>query len=154
MTNGNQYQPFTAIAAAKEGDDVQLAVIAIASDQQGIEPGSSLVSQSEEVCWSDFNEESTSTLLDRARALLNTNESIGRLRGRFHEFYPSGAPMVGEPVPQGGVGLSVGPARLGDAQAAQTIRFAGIQRQYGGRIQRELGREVIRSIRLFGDLRQ
>ncbi len=34
-----------------------------------------------------------------ARLLLDTHESIGRLRGRFHDFYISGTPMVGEPVP-------------------------------------------------------
>jgi uracil-DNA glycosylase family 4 len=34
-----------------------------------------------------------------AQTLLNTTESIGRLRGRFHDFYTSGTPMVGEPTP-------------------------------------------------------
>jgi uracil-DNA glycosylase len=34
-----------------------------------------------------------------AQTLLNTKESIGRLRGRFHDFYPSGSAMVGEPIP-------------------------------------------------------
>jgi DNA polymerase len=34
-----------------------------------------------------------------AQTLLNSTDSIGRLRGRFHEFYPSGAPMVGESIP-------------------------------------------------------
>lgn len=34
-----------------------------------------------------------------ARTLLNTKESIGRLRGRFHDFYVSGTPMMGEPTP-------------------------------------------------------
>lgn len=33
------------------------------------------------------------------RLLLNTNESIGRLRGRFHDFFPSGTPMVGDAIP-------------------------------------------------------
>jgi len=34
-----------------------------------------------------------------AQTLLGTHESIGRLRGRFHDFYPSGTPMIGPPVP-------------------------------------------------------
>ncbi len=34
-----------------------------------------------------------------AQTLLNTKESIGRLRGRFHEFYPSGSPMEGPSIP-------------------------------------------------------
>jgi DNA polymerase len=34
-----------------------------------------------------------------ARTLLNTNEGIGRLRGRFHDFYISGTSMVGAPTP-------------------------------------------------------
>ena len=34
-----------------------------------------------------------------AQTLLNTKEAIGRLRGRFHDFYTSGVPMVGDPVP-------------------------------------------------------
>jgi DNA polymerase len=34
-----------------------------------------------------------------AKTLLNTGESIGRLRGRFHDFYISGLPGVGAAVP-------------------------------------------------------
>lgn len=34
-----------------------------------------------------------------AQTLLGTHESIGRLRGRFHDFSPSGTPMIGQPVP-------------------------------------------------------
>ncbi|MBN1347077.1 MAG: uracil-DNA glycosylase [Phycisphaerae bacterium] len=34
-----------------------------------------------------------------AQTLLGTKESIGRLRGRFHDFYPSGAAGMGDPVP-------------------------------------------------------
>jgi len=34
-----------------------------------------------------------------AQTLLNTKESIGRLRGRFHNFYISGSPLVGPPTP-------------------------------------------------------
>ena len=34
-----------------------------------------------------------------AQTLLNTTESIGRLRGRFHDFYPSGSALIGKPVP-------------------------------------------------------
>jgi len=34
-----------------------------------------------------------------ARTLLQTNESIGRLRGRFHDFHPSGTALIGEAVP-------------------------------------------------------
>ncbi|MCK6457804.1 MAG: uracil-DNA glycosylase [Phycisphaerae bacterium] len=34
-----------------------------------------------------------------AQTLLNTRESIGKLRGRFHDFYPSGSALVGDPVP-------------------------------------------------------
>ncbi len=34
-----------------------------------------------------------------AQTLLQTVESIGRLRGRFHNFYTSGSPMVGDPTP-------------------------------------------------------
>jgi DNA polymerase len=34
-----------------------------------------------------------------ARTLLQTNESVGRLRGRFHDFYPSGTALIGDPVP-------------------------------------------------------
>ena len=34
-----------------------------------------------------------------AQTLLNTKEAIGRLRGRFHDFYTSGAPTIGDCVP-------------------------------------------------------
>jgi uracil-DNA glycosylase family 4 len=34
-----------------------------------------------------------------ARTLLETTESIGRLRGRFHDFYPSGTPLAGGAIP-------------------------------------------------------
>lgn len=34
-----------------------------------------------------------------AKTLLNTTESIGRLRGRFHEYYPSGSNGVGPWIP-------------------------------------------------------
>ncbi len=34
-----------------------------------------------------------------ARTLLQTRESIGRLRGRFHDYYPSGSALVGDAVP-------------------------------------------------------
>jgi len=34
-----------------------------------------------------------------AQTLLGTKEGIGRLRGRFHDFYPSGTSMIGEPIP-------------------------------------------------------
>lgn len=34
-----------------------------------------------------------------ARTLLQTTDSIGRLRGRFHDFYLSGIAGVGEPIP-------------------------------------------------------
>ncbi len=34
-----------------------------------------------------------------AQTLLETNQSIGKLRGRFHDFYPSGAEGVGRKVP-------------------------------------------------------
>ncbi|MCG3138115.1 MAG: hypothetical protein HJJLKODD_01975 [Phycisphaerae bacterium] len=34
-----------------------------------------------------------------AQTLLNTKESIGRLRGRFHDFYISGSPGIGPSVP-------------------------------------------------------
>jgi len=34
-----------------------------------------------------------------AQTLLGTKEAIGRLRGRFHDFYTSGAPMIGDCVP-------------------------------------------------------
>ncbi len=34
-----------------------------------------------------------------SQTLLNTTESIGRLRGRFHNFYASGTPLVGDPTP-------------------------------------------------------
>jgi uracil-DNA glycosylase family 4 len=34
-----------------------------------------------------------------ARTLLETTESIGRLRGRFHDFYPSGTPLTGGAIP-------------------------------------------------------
>jgi len=33
-----------------------------------------------------------------SQTLLETKEAIGRLRGRFHDFYPSGTPLIGEPV--------------------------------------------------------
>lgn len=33
-----------------------------------------------------------------AQTLLGTNESIGRLRGRFHDFYPSGGALIGQPI--------------------------------------------------------
>lgn len=33
------------------------------------------------------------------QTLLNTKESIGRLRGRFHDFYLSGSPLTGPNVP-------------------------------------------------------
>ncbi len=34
-----------------------------------------------------------------AQTLLDTRDGIGRLRGRFHDFYPSGLPMTGDPIP-------------------------------------------------------
>ncbi len=34
-----------------------------------------------------------------AQTLLNTREGITRLRGRWHDFYLSGSPLVGEPTP-------------------------------------------------------
>lgn len=34
-----------------------------------------------------------------AQTLLGTREGIGRLRSRWHEFYPSGTALVGEPIP-------------------------------------------------------
>lgn len=34
-----------------------------------------------------------------AQTLLGTKEGIGRLRGRFHDFYPSGTSMIGESLP-------------------------------------------------------
>ncbi len=34
-----------------------------------------------------------------AQTLLGTKEAIGRLRGRFHDFYTSGAPSIGDAVP-------------------------------------------------------
>jgi DNA polymerase len=34
-----------------------------------------------------------------AKTLLNTAQSIGRLRGRFHEYYPSGIQEMGPSVP-------------------------------------------------------
>ncbi len=34
-----------------------------------------------------------------ARTLLNTSDSIGRLRGRFHDFHVSGKPTSGSPTP-------------------------------------------------------
>ncbi len=34
-----------------------------------------------------------------ARTLLDTTESIGRLRGRFHDFHISGSAMTGDPTP-------------------------------------------------------
>jgi len=34
-----------------------------------------------------------------ARTLLQTHESIGRLRGRFHDFYLSGSALSGDPIP-------------------------------------------------------
>lgn len=34
-----------------------------------------------------------------AQTLLGTREGIGRLRGRFHDFYLSGTPMVGPTIP-------------------------------------------------------
>jgi DNA polymerase len=34
-----------------------------------------------------------------AKTLLQTGEAIGRLRGRFHDFHPSGFPGAGAPIP-------------------------------------------------------
>jgi uracil-DNA glycosylase len=34
-----------------------------------------------------------------SQTLLRTTESIGRLRGQFHDYYISGTPMVGKPTP-------------------------------------------------------
>jgi len=34
-----------------------------------------------------------------SQTLLGTREGIGRLRGCFHEFYPSGSSLIGEPIP-------------------------------------------------------
>ncbi len=33
------------------------------------------------------------------KLLLNTREGITRLRGRLHDFYPSGSSLIGEPIP-------------------------------------------------------
>jgi len=34
-----------------------------------------------------------------AQTLLQTTEGIGRLRGHWHDYYPSGSPLVGKPTP-------------------------------------------------------
>lgn len=34
-----------------------------------------------------------------AQTLLGAREGIGRLRGRFHDFYPSGTSLIGESIP-------------------------------------------------------
>jgi len=34
-----------------------------------------------------------------AKTLLDTSEGIGRLRTRWHDFYPSGTALVGKPIP-------------------------------------------------------
>ena len=34
-----------------------------------------------------------------SKMLLDTRDGIGRLRGTFHDFYPSGTSLVGEPIP-------------------------------------------------------
>lgn len=34
-----------------------------------------------------------------AQTLLETREGIGRLRGQWHDFYPSGTALVGDPIP-------------------------------------------------------
>lgn len=34
-----------------------------------------------------------------AQTLLNSPDSIGRLRSRWHDFYPSGSAMIGDPIP-------------------------------------------------------
>lgn len=34
-----------------------------------------------------------------AQTLLQTGETIGRLRGRFHDYYPSGTALLGNPIP-------------------------------------------------------
>jgi len=34
-----------------------------------------------------------------AQTLLGTRDGIGRLRSRWHDFYPSGTALVGEPIP-------------------------------------------------------
>ncbi len=34
-----------------------------------------------------------------AQTLLNSPDSIGRLRSRWHDFYPSGSSTIGEPIP-------------------------------------------------------
>jgi uracil-DNA glycosylase len=34
-----------------------------------------------------------------SQTLLRTTESIGRLRGQWHEYYTSGSPMIGQPTP-------------------------------------------------------
>lgn len=34
-----------------------------------------------------------------AKTLLDTKDGIGRLRGQWHDFYPSGTALVGDPIP-------------------------------------------------------
>ncbi len=34
-----------------------------------------------------------------SQTLLNSRESIGRLRSRFHDFYPSSTALIGDPIP-------------------------------------------------------
>lgn len=34
-----------------------------------------------------------------SKTLLGTRDGIGRLRGQFHDFYPSGTSLVGDPIP-------------------------------------------------------
>lgn len=75
LSDGKQYQPFAAIAAARTGDDDQLAAIVITSDHKSIDAGASLVSQSGETSWSDFDEVSTSILLESASEQLTTNDA-------------------------------------------------------------------------------
>ena len=76
LTGRNMYQPFTAIAEAISGDAVQLAVFVIDSDDERINDGASLVSQSGKISWTDLEENAAARLLENAPAHLPSGDAV------------------------------------------------------------------------------
>ncbi len=74
----NNYAPFVAIAAAYEGDHPEVAATVLESDQDGIEPGATLVTAGDQVELFGLTDDTAKDLLSEARAALADNMSSTR----------------------------------------------------------------------------
>ena len=74
----NNYAPFVAIARAYEGDHPELAATVLVSDQDGIEPGATLVTADENVELFGLTDDAAKDLLAESKAALADNMSLTR----------------------------------------------------------------------------